>query len=202
LRVARCWLLVAALAATFVFGCRSVSPAGAPIPPLAAPSAEAALGQLQARLATLHQVQALLRVRVTNGEQTESFRAQVLVRGEHLELTGYTPIGTSALSVIADGDIVQFRDSIHNESWRGTTLDLSRRVGFFVPDVKPAQMALLLLGYPTLSTVMPTPTGLAGARVGDFVVTYDPPAHPPRNVTLVRRGGQSVEVTVLEIAAS
>lgn len=194
----RSWFLIAAFA---VAGCRSTAPSGAPIPPLAAPSAEAALGQLQARLATLHQVQALLRVRVTNGDQTESFRARVVVRGEHLELTGYTPIGTSALSVIADGDIVQFRDSIHNESWRGTTLDLSRRVGFFVPDVKPARMALLLLGYPTLSTVMPTPTGLAGARVGDLVVTYDPPAHPPRNVTLVRRG-QSVEVTVLEIAAS
>jgi hypothetical protein len=156
---------------------------------------------LRARLASLHQVQALLRVRVTNGEQTESFRAQVVVRGDHMELTGYTPIGTTAVSVIADGDRVQYRDSIHNEQWSGTAADLARKVGFFVPEVRPAQMALLLLGYPTVANVSATPTGLSRAEVGDVVVAYDPPVHPPRNVTVVR-GAQRVEIVVLEIAAS
>jgi hypothetical protein len=190
-----------ALFSLLLLSCRSSAPAGAPILPLSAPSSDAALASLQARLASLHQVQALLRVRVTNGEETESFRAQLLVRGEHMELTGYTPIGTTAVSVVADGDQVRYRDVIHGEEWSGTAADLARRIGFFVPELHPAQMALLLLGYPTVATVTATPTGLSRAAVGDVVITYDPPSHPPRNVTVVR-GAQRVELAVLEIAAS
>lgn len=190
-----------AVALILVASCRTGAPAGAPVLPLTAPTSEAALSSLHARLASLHQVQALLRVRVTNGEQTESFRAQLLVRGEHMELTGYTPIGTTAISVVADGDQVKYRDVIHGEEWSGTAADLARKVGFFVPEIKPAQMALLLLGYPTVETVTATPAGLARAIAGDVVITYDPPAHPPQNVTLVR-GAQRVEIAVLELAAS
>lgn len=190
-----------AVALILVASCRTGAPAGAPVLPLAAASSEAARAALQSRLASLHQVQALLRVRVTNGEQTESFRAQLLVRGEHMELTGYTPIGTTAISVVADGDQVKYRDVIHGEEWSGTAADLARKVGFFVPEVRPAQMALLLLGYPTVSNVTATATGLSRATAGDVAITYDPPVHPPRNVTLVR-GAQRVEIAVLELAAS
>jgi hypothetical protein len=157
--------------------------------------------ELRERLAALHQVQALLRVRVTNGQQTESFRAQVVVRGEHMELTGYTPIGTTAVSVVADGDRVKYRDVIHGEEWSGTAADLARKIGFFVPDVSPARMALLLLGYPAVTSVSASATGLASATVGDVAITYDPPSHPPKYVTVVR-DAQQVEIAVLEMTAS
>src|ERR1051325_6009402 len=83
--------------------CRTSLDDGEPIEPVAAPTAEAALAQLRARAAALHEVRALMRVRVTTGEETESFRAQVAVTGHHMELTGYTPIGTAAVQVVAGG---------------------------------------------------------------------------------------------------
>jgi len=180
--------------------CRTSLDDGEPIEPVAAPTAETALAQLRARLAALHEVRALMRVRITNGEETESFRAQVAVSGHHMELTGYTPIGTAAVQVVADGDRVAYNDSIHGTEWQGSAADLSKSIGFFVPEVEPAQMALLILGYPTVSGVEATPTGLARAAVGDVVITYDPPMHPPQRVTVVR-GAQRVDITISEMTA-
>jgi hypothetical protein len=185
--------------ALLLASCRTGLPDdGEPIAALTAPTAEAALADLRARRAALHEVRAMMRVRVTNGDQIDSFRAQLAVNGEHMELTGYTPIGTTAVEVVADGNRVAYRNSIDGTEWQGSAADLSKSIGFFVPQLPPSEMALLILGYPTVDRVEATPTGLARATVGDVVVTYDPPVHPPQRVTIVR-GAQRVEIVIAEM---
>ena len=52
-------------------------------------------------LAQVHAVRELMRVRATHGERTESFKAQLLVepKANRVELTAYTPLGTSAMTL-------------------------------------------------------------------------------------------------------
>jgi hypothetical protein len=49
-----------------------------------------------------------------------------------------------------------------------------------------------------VGSVEATPTGLASATAGDLTVRFDPPVHPPQQVS-VTSPKQKVEATILEV---
>ncbi|MGZ4810460.1 MAG: hypothetical protein ACXVJT_01995 [Thermoanaerobaculia bacterium] len=193
-------LLIVALFAA----CRTARlPDEAPVPPLQAESADAALSVLRQRQASLVDLHALVRVRVTTPGRSDSFRATVTVaKDQQMELTIYTPLNTTAATITSKGQTVVIRDAIHGSTETITTEDLARMYGIFLPDVVPSDMALLLLGFPSVAGAVyeGTPTGLRRAVIGDTTVDYDPPVQPVQKV-MVTRPGQQVEMTVLEAVA-
>jgi len=205
--------------------CRTARPAGneTTLPPIAAPSVTAAISDLQNRRTHFTGERSLMRIRATAGGSTQSFRAQLQVdAGERMQLTAYTPVGTTALTLYADGDQVVFLNALDQTSWKGSAGEFARGFGFF-GSLKPSELAMLLLGLParagtdarmlsdTSFGIAPgmiydvTPSGLSRASIETdddlVVVAYDPPAQPPRTVK-VEHGHEQLEVTHLEIVAS
>ena len=67
--------------------------------------ADEAMQQLRARRANFRGMRSLMRVRATTNGKTQSFRAQLAVHdARRMELIAYTPVGTTALKMKADGD--------------------------------------------------------------------------------------------------
>ena len=194
-------LAAATFAAAFV-SCRS-SLRGAPLDPLRAATPEQALDQLRSRAAAFEGARALMRVRVTTGGKTQSFRGQLIVPDRHsMELIAYTPVGTVAATIRADGDQIKFENSVENSSWSGTPEDLARSLSIYSTAIKPSEMAMLLIGLPAVAdaTYVPVITGLASASAADVTITFDPPQFPPKRV-IVRRGADVVEIEHLDIVA-
>jgi hypothetical protein len=129
----------------------------------------------------VHAIRDLMRVRATHGDRTESFRAQLLVEPatKRIELTAYTPLGTSAMTLFADGDRVTFLNHIDQTQWQGSARDVALFGG-----IEPATWALAILGYPVD----------AG---GLMVMARDAAGH----VTIVR-GGDTVEITQTELTST
>jgi len=142
-----------------------------------------------------------MRVKAPVMGSVQTFKAAIDVEGDHMVLTAFTPLGTSAMSVTADGDKVHFHDTIHRLDWDATTAQLAQMVPMFPPNVKPAEMAWILLGYPGNDAIEVTaaPAGLATAKTGTVTVTFDPPAHPPQHI-VITNGAQTVDVMLLEVA--
>jgi hypothetical protein len=184
--------------------CRTARlPDEAPIPPLQASSSEEALNALRERQARLTDVHALVRLRVTTAERTDSFKASVSVgKDQQMELTIYTPLNTTAATITSQGQSVTIHDVIHGSTVKVTAEDLARTYGIFLPNVAPSDMALLLLGFPSVqgATYEATPAGLRRAVVGDAVIDYDPPVQPVQ-VVRITRPAEQVEMTVLEAVA-
>jgi hypothetical protein len=191
-------LLIALLAA-----CRTARPAGeeTPVAPLTSTSPTDAARQLTARRAQLTGERSLLRIRATNGDRSQSFRAQLQLDGSNrMLLTAYTPLGTTAIRLYADASEVTFINDLEGTWWHGTAADFANSFGFF-GTTSPYSMALLITGLPVVGSITCdyAAAGLARANVGDVSVTYDPPSYPPKNVTIVRRG-QKLEIETLESA--
>lgn len=187
--------------AVMVGGCRTSLPAGEPLAPLRATTAEEALEELRARRSALGTVRTLMRVRVTANERTQSFRAQMSVEnGAQMNLTAYTPVGTTALTLTAHGSDVRVKNHLEGTEWEGTAGELARTFGFLGSTLVPAEMAQLILGLPPRDDVQydVTPAGLRSATVGDVVVSFDPAIFPPRQVVVVR-GTERVEIEHLEV---
>jgi hypothetical protein len=196
------WTRPSIVAALLLFAaCRTARlPSEEPLPPVNAPTAEAALTALRDRMTKLVDVHALVRVRVTTPERTDSFKAAVTVNGrEQMELTIYTPINTTAATITSDGQNVTIRDVVHGATVKATSADLARAYGIFLPDQPPSDMALVLLGFPAISgaTYEAEPTGLRRASAGDAVIDFEPPVQPVQSVRITRPA-QTVEVSVLE----
>jgi hypothetical protein len=193
--VAACLLIVAA--------CRTTRPAGeeTPFAPIAAASSDEALRQLQNVAMSMPGARSLMRIRATNGDRTQSFRAQLQVSAGAMLLTAYTPIGTTAMRLFASGGQVTFINDVDSTWWKGSAPDFARAFGFF-GDAPPASMALLMFGLPAAgASVDATPNGLARAAIGDATLTYEPPSFPPKNVSVVR-GAQRLDIEHLETAQS
>jgi hypothetical protein len=151
-----------------VAACRSTAPAANETP--------LAPGQA---LDTIRTIRALMRVKATNGERTQTFRAQLLVEpsSQRVELTAYTPVGTAAMTLYADGDRVTYLDHINRVAWQGSAQSLD-----FFAGAAPASWALAILGYPR----------------NDVAVTYDAAT---KHAT-ISRGAEHVEATTLEAYSS
>jgi hypothetical protein len=190
-------LLIALLAA-----CRTTRPAGeeTPVAPLTSTSPADAARQLTARRAQLIGERSLLRIRATNGDRSQSFRAQLQIdSSSRMLLTAYTPLGTTAIRLFADASEVTFINDLEGTWWHGSPSDFASSFGFF-GSTSPYSMALLIAGLPADGlTYDYAAAGLSRAKVGDVVITYDPPSYPPQHVTIVR-GAQKLEIETLESA--
>ncbi len=123
-----------------------------------------------------------MRIRATSGERTQSFRALLQYSPGAMLLTAYTPLGTSAFRLYAAGDRVLFLNDVEGTRWTGTAADFASSFGFFGV-ATPVEMAQLILGR----------RGVERTQLGDVTITYEPPAFPPKHVT-VARGNQRLEI--------
>ena len=183
-----------ALVALFVvIGCQTGRPAGTPVAPMVAPTREAAIAQLQERRASFRGMKSLMRVRATRNGQTQSFRAQLAVHdARRMELIAYTPVGTTALKMKANGNDVTSEPKVPPESF-----DFLRAA-----ELTPAEVGMLILGLPPRDdlTVDVVEGGLASATAGGITVTFDPPSFPAKRV-IVSRGNDRVEIEHLEVVS-
>src|SRR5258708_19516427 len=108
-------LLVAAV--LVAAGCRTSQPPAVgehPIAALTSSTAADALRALRAERTALSGARALLRVRVTSfrdgGDEVQSFRAAVDVHGQHMELTAFSPLPTTAMTIAAAGARLHLHD--------------------------------------------------------------------------------------------
>ena len=181
-RVASC-----ALAALFLFiGCRSTRPVGVAVAPLTATTADEARAQLRERRESFRGMRSLMRVRATTNGKTQSFRAQLAVHDpRRMELVAYTPVGTTALTMKADGDRITTTPEVAPDAF-----DFLRATG-----LTPAETGMLLLGVPPREDVSVEVErgGLSSASAGEITVTFEPPAFPARRV-VVTRGSDRVEI--------
>lgn len=197
---------VAALGlAALLAGCRTTAPAGeeTPVVPLASTSASDAARQLAARRAQLTSERILLHIRATNGERSQSFRAQLQVGRGRMLLTAYTPVGTGAIRLYAAGDEVMFINDLEDTWWHGSAAEFASTFGFFGA-TPPSAMALLIAGLPAEDNAIAydyAAGGLARANVGDVVITFEPPSYPPKHVTIAR-GPQKLDIETLDSAMS
>jgi hypothetical protein len=177
--------------ALIAVSCRTGRPTGAPVPSLSASSPEEAMAQLQARRASFDGMRSLMRVRATTNGRTQSFRAQLVVHdARRMELIAYTPVGTTALKMTADGDRIVTDPPVAPEGFA-----FLRETG-----LTPAETGMLLLGLPPRDgmQVDVQPGGLASATAGGISVVYDPPAFPAKRV-VVTRGADRVEIEHEEV---
>jgi len=196
--------VVFALAAILA-GCRTMRPAGeeTPVAPLTSNSPADAARQLAARRAQLTGERSLLRIRATNGDRSQSFRAQLQIdHSNRMLLTAYTPLGTTAIRLYADASEVTFINDLEGTWWHGTAADFANSFGFF-GTTSPYSMALLIAGLPAEDPITfdYAAAGLSRANVGDVAVTYDPPSYPPKHVAIAR-GSQKLEIETLESATT
>jgi len=174
-----------------LFACRTGRPAGAAVPPLNATSVEDARQQLRERRANFHGMSSLMHVRATRNRQTQSFRAHLTVHdARRMEMTVFTPLGTAALVMKADGDVITSTPPVPASSF-----DFLRASGLV-----PAEVGMLLLGVPPRDDldVEVTLTGIASASADGITVTFDPPAFPAKRV-IVTRGSDRVEIEHIEV---
>lgn len=194
-------LAVVLVAAAFLFACRTGRPDGVAIAPLTAMTSEEAMQQLRARRARFDGLRSLMRVRATTNGKTQSFRARLAVLdAKRMELTAYTPVGTTALTLKANGDDVRVQNRLEGSEWEGSTDDLARSFGFLGGGLMPAEMAMLIAGLPPRDDLQYEldPAGIRRASFADVVVTFDPPSFPAKHV-VVTRGEDRVEIEHLEV---
>ena len=185
------WRLAAVLLASVALACQTGRPAGVAVAPLTAATADAAAAQLRAQRASFRGMRSLMRVRATTAGSTQSFRAQLAVHdAQRMELIAYTPVGTTAMTMKAEGNRITTDPEVAPASF-----DFLRAAG-----LTPAETAMLLLGLPPRDglQVAMTPTGIASATAGEITITYDPPAFPAKRVIIVRDADR-VEIEHVEV---
>jgi outer membrane biogenesis lipoprotein LolB len=188
-------------ASLFLTVCRTAIPPGRPVEPLRAASAEEAMRELIARRDSFRGARSLMRVRAAVKGETRSFRSQLQVTdGTRARLIVYTPIGTTALTVIGDGDEVTMEGP--GRRTVGNANDLASSIGLVAGNLTLAQLGMLILGLPPREDLIyeTTETGLRRAVAGDVVATFEPPVHPPLRVVLTR-GADRVEIDHEEIVS-
>lgn len=172
--------------------CASGHPRGAPVAPLTASTREAAIAELHARRASFQGVKSLMRVRATHDGKTQSFRAQLAVHdAKRMELIAYTPMGTRAFVMKANGFAITTDPPVPPESF-----------AFLTEEIAPAEWGMLILGIPPRDDpgYEYDARGLARAVIDDVQVLFDPPSFPAKHV-IVTRGGDRVEIEHLEVVS-
>jgi Protein of unknown function (DUF3261) len=180
-------------AALLVTACRSTRPSGSPVAPLTSTTVEQTTAQLRERRASFQGMKSLMRVRATTNGKTQSFRAQLIVHdARRMELIAYTPVGTTALKMKAEGDRVTSEPAVPPESF-----DFLRSAG-----ITPAETAMLILGLPPRDDLPVTIAagGIAHATAGGITAEFKPPAFPAKSV-VITRGNDRIEIEHLEVVA-
>lgn len=196
----RCRLTIAGSLLILAASCRSAHVSGPAVAPL---QTGATLDSLLARAESFSGARSIARIRVTAGGESRSFRAQLIVENRrHMQLIAYSPVGTTAATITADGDHVTVVDALHGSTIEGSAERMLAPYGFFTGGLTPAEMGMLLLGYPPRRDLAyeTATAGLSRASAGDIVVTFDPPAFPARHV-VIDHGSDRVEIDHLEVAS-
>jgi outer membrane biogenesis lipoprotein LolB len=193
------WWLPLVLA--LLSACSTSLPAGRPVEPVRATSPEDALRELRQRRDAFRGARSLMRVRATVKGEMRSFRGQLQVDDrENARLIVYTPIGTTAVTVVGHGDQV----TIEGPGQRvvGSANDLASSIGLFAGNLTLAELGMLILGLPPRDDLVyeTTETGLSRAVAGDLTATFDPPVFPPTRVILTR-GQDRAEIDHEEIVS-
>jgi hypothetical protein len=182
------------VALLLIGACRSTRPSGSPVAPLTATTVEETAAQLRERRAKFQGMKSLMRVRATTNGKTQSFRAQLIVHdARRMELIAYTPVGTTALKMKADGDRVTSDPAVPPESF-----DFLRGAG-----ITPAETGMLILGLPPRDDLPLTIAagGISQATAGGITATFEPAAFPAKNV-VITRGNDRIEIEHLEVVSS
>ena len=191
-----------AIFAAFLLSCRTAGN-GVPLKPLHSKTPEAAQQELLALGDRAGVLRSLMRVRATVNGKQQVFSARLGVdKPQRMEFTVFTPIGTTAANIWADGDEVSFVNNVEGTSWQGSPEDLAKSLAFYSADLLPMEMAMLIMGFPPRRNMDMefTQAGLKRATAGDVTVTFEPPVFPPVNVT-IRRGSDVVEIRHIEMRA-
>jgi hypothetical protein len=154
--------------------------------------------ELAQRRETFAGQRSIVRVRITNGTQTQSVRGQLQVaRNSDMLITLFAPIiNTTAVRLYASNGRIVFLNDIDRTAWQGSASDFTGSLGFIGSN--PSALAFLILGLPANdATVEYGQAGLQSARLRDMVIAYDPAVYPPKKVVIVR-GTQRVEIDHLE----
>ncbi|HVE71575.1 MAG TPA: DUF3261 domain-containing protein [Thermoanaerobaculia bacterium] len=154
------------------------------------PGSDAA-AQLRAFRESFPGMRSLMRVRATTNGRTQSFRAQLVVHdARRMELIAYTPVGTTALKMKADGDRITTDPPVAPDAFAFLR----------AAELTPAETGMLLLGLPPRDDmqVEVQASGLAAATAGGISVVYDPPAFPAKRV-VVTRGADRIEIEHEEV---
>jgi hypothetical protein len=167
-------------------------PAGTAVMPLVATSADDAKTRLSALRTNFAGMRSLMRVRATVNGKTQSFRAQLHVQdARRMDMIAYTPVGTTALTMKADGDRITTNPPVAPDAFR------------FLGDagLTPAQMGMLLLGIPPTDDMRLefASTGLISAGPGEMAVQFEPPSFPPQRVIVTTENGDRIEITHDEV---
>jgi len=180
------------LIALFLFvSCTSTRPSGVPVAPLTASTPEEAMQQLREQRAAFRGMRSLMRVRATTKGKTQSFRAQLAVHdAQRMELIAYTPVGTTALKLKANGNDVVSDPQVAPEAF-----EFLRGAG-----LTPAETGMLVLGVPPRDDLRVefASTGLASASSDRATVQFEPPSFPAKRV-VVTIGNDRVEIEHVEV---
>jgi len=133
----------------------------------------------------------MMRVRATTNGKTQSFRAQLTVHdARRMELVAYTPVGTTAMKMKADGQSITTDPEVAPSSF-----DFLRDAG-----LTPAETGMLLLGLPPHDDLRLDygPMGLVSASAGEMTIQFDPPSYPPTRV-IVTNGDDRIEIVHEEV---
>ncbi len=184
-----------------VVSCRTARPpAGEELAPVTASSPAEAAQQLAARRSQFEGERSLVRLRIPSSRMNISARGQLQVdRAGRMLLTIYTPLGTTAARLYAEGDEITFLNDLQSNAWRGKAADFAGSLGLFGTALPTESVAMLLVGLPPagLDSISYAATGIAEVRLPNAVVTYDPPVYPPKTIR-IDRDGRHVDVEHLE----
>lgn len=177
--------------ATLFASCRTARPVGAPVAPLTSASIAEAQQQLAQQRANFRGMRSLMRVRATVKGKTQSFRAQLhAIDAQRMELIAYTPVGTTAMTMKADGNRITTDPAVAPDAF-----NFLRDAG-----LTPAETAMLLLGIPPRDDVQVevAATGLVSASAGGMTARFDPPSFPASHV-VITSGEDRIEITHDEV---
>ncbi len=174
--------------------CRTTRPPNAePLSPLTSSTPAEAAQQLASRRSAFRGERSLVRVRLP--QISTRGQLQVDPNGRML-MTVYAPVvGTTAARLYVDSNQVIFLNDLEETAWRGKPSDLSGNLAAF----GNSELPLLLVGLPAagVSDIAYAAGGIQAVRLPDVVVTYEPPAYPPK-IVAIDGSGKHVEIEHLD----
>jgi hypothetical protein len=148
--------------------------------------------QLRERRSSFRGMRSLMQVRATIDGKTQSFRAQLLVHdAQRMELIAYTPVGTTALKLKANGDRIESDPPVAPRAFA-----FLRDSGY-----TPAEMGMLILGLPPNDDDRFdfAATGLVSAEPGEeLTLQFDPPSFPAKHV-VITAAEDRIEIEHVEV---
>jgi len=169
--------------------CRTTRPPNAEsLSPLTSTTPAESARQLAARRSEFRGERSAIRVRLP--QISARGQLQVDAAGRML-MTVYSPLGTTLARLYVDRDQVIFLNDFQSTAWHGKPSDLAGSLAAF----GNSELPLLLVGLPAAGVrdIAYSAEGIQTVTLGDVVVSYQPPAYPPKTVA-IDGGGTHVEI--------